>query len=356
MSTGFRLATREDGEGILSIMESDVAKGDIGLLYTRRPNPMDSFLSESGDAVTGVFQNDGKTVGTISCLPRDMTVGGSIRRICYVTNMKRAPWWDGYLNWKEAFKKMYGPVASEVFFCSVVKENETVLRMLKKQRKGMPYAVTMDGYRTYLMSPTVSVGNECPGLRFRQAAEADREALSRFLHTWGGRRNLFPASENYDGRQMPRITDFYLLTDGGEIVSAGALWDRRDCKQYVVSDLSRKMTCFRLMNPVLSLLGYIRIPKKGSTASFTFLSFFLARDDREEYYRTFLNRIRKEVKKTHDILVLGTNFHNPKKEILDRIRVVTFDTELCEIVMSEFAGRERIPYDGTDLEIDCALL
>ncbi|MBO4324505.1 MAG: hypothetical protein J5845_03780 [Lachnospiraceae bacterium] len=356
MSSRFRFASAEDGAGILNIMESDVAKGDLQLLYTRRPNPFDSFKKESPKAVVGIYEDNGKTVGTIAGIPREMYVGGRRRTVCYVTNMKRAADHKGYIKWKDAFDAMYDPLDSQVYYCSVVKDNAGVLKMLKKKRKGMPYAEELDGYRTYIISPTAPVRNYDKKLTFRRAAEEDAAAVIRFLKTHGSRRNLFAAFDRFDGITVPKITDFYLLFDGEEIAAAGALWDRSDSKQYVLKKCSGKMAFVRLLNPLLSLLGYIKLPKEGQQAAFTFLSFFLAKEDSGDFYRTFLYHIRREVKKTHAMFVLGTNDHNPKRAVLDKIRAISFDTTLCEIVMSEFRGAERVKYDPAELEAECAYL
>jgi len=356
MSSRFRLASREDGAGILKIMESDVAKGDLQLLYTRRPNPFDSFKKESPKSVVGIYEDAGDIVGTIAGIPREMYIGGERRNVCYVTNMKRAADRGGFLKWKDAFDAMYDPLDSQVYYCSVVKENAGVLKMLKKKRKGMPYAVELDGYRTYIISPTAPVRRPDSKLTFRRATEEDSEAVLQFLKTWGIRRNLFPAFDSLDGTKVPTITDFYLLFDGDELVAVGALWDRSDSKQYVLKKCSGKMAFVRFLNPVISLLGYIRLPKEGQQAAFTFLSFFFAKEDREDYYRTFLYYIRREVKKTHAMFVLGTNDRNPKRAVLDKIRAISFDTTLCEIVMSEFRGAEKVEFDPTALEAECAYL
>ena len=89
MSNVFSFATSEDGAGILKIMESDIARGEIRLLYTRRPNPYNSFMKESDKSVVGIFKRDGEIVGTIAGIPRNFYVAGDEHNACYVTNMKR---------------------------------------------------------------------------------------------------------------------------------------------------------------------------------------------------------------------------------------------------------------------------
>jgi hypothetical protein len=354
--TLFDLASREDGPGILKVMESDVAKGEIRLLYTRRPNPYDSFKEESKGAVIGVFKKDGEIVGTVVGVPRDMYLEGKSYRACYVTNMKRLESHNGNLNWILAFNEMYDPLASDMYFCSVVKENTGVLKMLRKVRKNLPYTLDIDGYRTYIISPTAPIKNPCPELSFRRAGEEDSGKLLEFIGSLGRKKSLFPLFESFNDENVPKVTDFYMLMEGDEIRAAGALWDKSSSKQYVVKDYSGKVAALRAFNPLISLLGYIRIPPEETEVRFTFLSFFLAEGDEADYYRSFLHHIRGEVRKSYDMFVLGTNEHNPKRPVLDSVRALKFDTQLCEIVMSNFRGAERISFDHKNIEVECALL
>lgn len=356
MSNEFMFATHEDGEGILNIMESDVAKGEIQLLYTRRNNPYDSFKMESSKSVIGIFKNEDKVVGTLAGIPHEMYVNGKKRKVCYVTNMKRLPELDTHINWIDAFYKMYEPLDSEVYFCSIVKENTEVLKMLRKRRKNLPFAEDMESYRTYIISPTASISNPCPNLGFRRATKEDEASIIQFIEKEGSRKNLFPVFSSLEEGSAPKITDFYILFGGGEILALGALWDKRKCKQYVVKGYTGKVAFLRIFNFLISLFGYIKIPKEGSEASFTFLSFFLAKDSNADYYRAFLHNIRSEVKKTHKMFVLGTNESNVKRQILDGMRAITFDTQMCEIDMCDFKNVDKIDFEYSNLEIECALL
>ncbi|MCR4658425.1 MAG: hypothetical protein K5770_19680 [Lachnospiraceae bacterium] len=356
MSAYFQFATESDGDGILKIMEGDAVKGDINLLYTRRPDPVASFFMESGRSVIGVFKNGKEAVGTIACIPREMYINSEAHRVCYVTNMKRAHDYEGLINWIEAFEKMYDPVDSEVFFCSVVKENTDVIKMLTKKRRKLPVAVIMEPYRTYMINPSARIKNPCPKLFFRRAGGGDEREILDFLKTHGSGKNFFPVIDMLDGERNPAVSDFYMLSDGERTVAVGALWDRSLCKQYIVKSYSRKIAVLRCLNGLLSFLGYIRIPKAGSSASFAFLSFFMAENDNTDYYRTFLYHIRKEAAERYDMFVLGTTEYNKKREVLDKVRAITFDTLLCEVKMSDFKNAREIEFSCSGLEVECALL
>lgn len=356
MSNEFSFARHEDGDGILKIMESDITKGNIKLLYTRRDNPYDSFKMEGSGSVVGVYKNEGQAVATIAGIPKEVYINGRKVRACYVTNMKKLPTLDTHVNWIEAFIKLYDPLRSDVYFCSVVKENTDVLKMLRKPRKRLPYVVDMDIYRTYVISASAHIKNPCPNLEFRRATTEDSKAVLTFLKNEGSKKNLFRAFSSFEEEKDLKVTDFMLLLKDKEILALGALWDRRDCKQYVVKEYSGAVGFFRHFNPLISALGYVTIPKEDTLLKFTFLSFFLAKDDCEDYYRAFLSNVRSEVQKTHDMFVLGAASCNPKRAVLDHIRAITFDTQIGEILMNDFRESPEIKFDYTNLEVECALL
>ena len=356
MSAKFGFAGKEDGKGVLEIMESDIAKGDIQLLYTRRPDAYASLMEESSKTVVGIFKDDEKIVGTVTGIPRTMWINGGKKTVCYVTGMKCLGSYPGLINWIEAFQKMYDPLDSDIYYCSIVKENTDVIKMLKKVRKKLPFSVGMDFYRTYIISPTAKVKNPCPELSFSRATEDDEAAILDFLKKYGQCKNFFPDIPSFEEENVPDLKDFYLLKDGEAIRAVGALWDRSHSKQYVVKKYANKVKLLRIMNPVISKIGYITLPKEDTEVKFTFLSFFLAEDENADYYRSFLHHIRSEVKKKYAMFVLGTNEHNAKRAVLDEVRSIKFDTELCEVVMSNFRGAERINMDYHNLEVECALL
>lgn len=356
MSTVFDFAVNSDADGILEILEDDVAEGAIRILYTRRDNPLESYAAESEKSVVGVIRNNGRVSATIACIPRKIYLEGKQCMLSYVTGYKKRKDEKAIINWPEAFDRMYHATECDLYCCSVVAENEKVLKMLHKKRKGIPYAIPIDTYHTYILSPRAHVHGMNRKLTFRQAVSEDEEELIGFYQTYGSRKNLFPVIDSADFISGLDISDYYILSDGVEILAAGALFDRSNCKQYLVKEYAGYMKFFRAFNPIVSLLGYVDIPKENVPFSFAFLSFFLAKEDNDTYFRTFLNHILKIASAKFSMVILGTNGHNPKKKILDSVRHISFSTQLNEINLSEMSGKDIPEYDKENIEVECALL
>lgn len=361
---GFSFATPEDSAGILRIMEADITPGGLQLLYTRRDDPCGSFLAESPGTVVGVIKAEEKEVATIAAIPRKMYIGGIPRKVCYVTNMKRLKDADVFINWYEMFKEMCREVGCDFYFCSLLNDNEEVQKMLHKKRRYMPYSEVMCGYKTYIINP----GSRTFLLRLKNGAgqnlkaglcrgrNCDEAEIVSFLNDTGRDRDLFPVIKKLSDIGDIRAEDFCLLKRDGHIVAAGALWDRRKVKQYVVKGCHGIYAVLRLLNPVLPLLGYIQIPGDDKTADFAFISFLLAMDDREEYYRILLEYICKEAAGRYKMLVIGTDSANAKRSLLDSLKSVSFETQFNEIIMTNMDSRIPPEYDRGRIEAECALL
>lgn len=365
-TSGFFFADSNDSAGILNIMESDITPGGLQLLYTRRDDPYASFLEESREAKVGVIKSDGRVIATIAALPRKMYINGTPRRVCYVSNMKRLKDCDINLNWYEMFKEMCMALDCDLYFCSLLDDNAEVKRMLHKKRRYMPYSEPLCGYKTYIINPGVRMDKRSrycfrdvsrdTGVEFVRAGKNDEDDIVRFLNDNGGNRDFFPVFDSLSDIGDIRAEDFYLIRKAGCIVAAGAVWDRRNVKQYVLKRCSGIYAFLRFLNPILPLFGYIKLPDDDTVADCAFISFLMAMDDKEEYLRAILFFICRETKDRYPMLIIGTDETNAKRPVLDSYRSVSFTTQLNEIIMTNIDGKTRPEHFLSSPEVECALL
>ncbi len=353
---GYYPAAKEDGEEILKIMEEDAAPGDISLLYTRRDNPYTSFLMENKDAQVGVIKKNGRVVATIAAIPRNMYIGGVSKRVCYVTNMKRLKSCDAAINWYKMFEDMCRKVDCDVYYCSLIEDNTDVRRMLAKKRRFMPYTTPICTYKTYIISTKARLGADCAGYEFTRAGKADEADLLDFIKRCGRDRNFFPVFERLSDVGDIKAEDFYVLKRSGVITAAGAVWDRRNVKQYVLNRCRGIYALLRFINPVISALGYIKLPKDDTVVDLAFLSFLLSEDGDEEKYRIFISLLLREMSDKYPMLVIGTDINNPKYRVLEKIRSISFKTEINEVIMTGIDGKVPPSFDIGNVEVECALL
>ncbi len=210
-------------------------------------------------------------------------------------------------------------------------------------------------YTTYMIAPYFQFKTTNNGYVFKRAESTDKATLIDFLNTEGRKKDLFPVIESLEQFTDLGAEDFYILKNGKEIIAAGALWNQSGYRQYIVKKYRGIMKLARCFNPILSLLGYIRLPKENENIDFPMLSFFLAKNDNEDYYKAFLNGIVREVKKNYGMFVIGTTESYFADGIYKKLKSIRFDTEIYSIEF--FSGVERSKQIAKDkLWLECGLL
>lgn len=347
-------ASAEDGKEILRILESSAAQGGIELVYTRREDAWVSYMKEPGQAHVFVSKNGSRTVGTCAELVRQVYIGGEKCTAAYVCGLKKDAEYDGMVGFGPGFIPALQHDDVDFYYCSVVADNTEAQRMFAKNSRALSMRPIAE-YKTYIFSPRVRVKAPSHALTFRQATQADLPALLEFLNTEGRKKDLFPVMESLEPFHGLTVDNFYLLLDGNHIVAVGGLWDQTDYKQYIVKKYHGMMKLARIANPLLSALGYIRLPKENAPLNLAMLSFFLSKEDNRVFYRIFLKEIRREVAKSHAIFVLGVPKSHFAAPMLDKLPHICFETKLYEITFP-WSSQAYKKADPNTICPECALL
>lgn len=348
------IASPEDGKEILRILESSAVQGGIELVYTRRDDAYASYMKEAGQAHVFVSKDGERTVGTCAELVRQVYIGGEKRKVAYICGLKKDAAYNGLVGFGPGFIKALQHDDVDFYYCSVVTDNVEVQTMFGKGNRALSMQPVAE-YKTYIFSPRVRMKASKHGLTFRQATKEDLTDLLAFLNAEGKRKDLFPVIDSLEQFHGLTVENFYLLLENNAIVAAGALWDQTGYKQYIVKKYHGMIKLARIVNPLLTALRYIRLPKKDTPLDLVMLSFFLSKDDDDAYYRVFLNEVCREIAKAHSIFVLGL----PKKHfavpILDRLRNISFETRLYEITFP-WNSQEYAKLNPDNIHPECGLL
>ena len=343
-----------DGKEILRILESSAAKGNIELIYTRRPDAYESYMKESGKARVFISRNHERAVGTCAEIIREVYIGGEVCRAAYVCGLKKDAEYVGSVGFGARFIRDLQRDDIDFYFCSVVAENTDARRMFEKSRRLLEMKQTI-GYKTYILSPKVKVKAKKHSFTFRRATENDTDRLIDFLNTQGKKKDLFPVVKSFDGFYNLGVEDFYLLLDGENIIATAALWNQTGYKQYVVKRYGRIMRLARIFNPLLSALRYIKLPKENKPLDFPMLAFFLCKDDSTDNYLIFLNEIKREVSQKYGMFVFGLPDGHFARPFADKLPSISFETKLYEIKFPWSEQKYKAP-DPQKAFFECGLL
>lgn len=345
-------ARPEDGKAILRILESAPAKGGIELLYTRRPDAYASYQKEFGESRIFVSRDKERVIGTCAELVREVYLGGKPAKVAYLCGLKKDADYEGNVGFGLGFIRALVRENIDCYFCSVVSDNRQAQEMFGKGSRVL-HMQEMQDYTTYILKPRVSVKAELCDCHFRQATKADERGIVAFYEQEGRKKDLFPVITSTEQFYGLATEDFYLLEKDGKIVAAAALWNQTVYKQYVVKKYSGIMKFARLLNPILSMLGYIKLPKENQGMDFPMLSFFLSSDDNKTYYKAFLEYIQREIAKKYDMYVIGIPKNHFAAELFGKMRSIHFDTKLYSVRFLQKVVKE---IDKERLYPECGLL
>ena len=354
MSGSKYTATPQDGQEILRILESSAAKGNIELIYTRRPDAYESYKKDAKDARVFISRNGDRAIGTCAELIREVYIGGESRRAAYLCGLKKDAEYHGGVGFGARFIQGLQQDDIDFYYCSVVAENTDARRMFEKSRRLLSMN-SISGYKTYIINPNVKIKVPKHTFTFRRATESDTSTLLNFLNTEGKRKDMFPVVKSLDDFYNLHISDFYLLLDGENIIATAALWKQTEYKQYIVKRYGGAMKLARVFNPILSALRYIKLPQENEPLDFPMLAFFLCKDDNADNYRIFLNEIKQEISKSYGMFVIGLPDSHYARPIIDKLPSVNFKTEIYEIKFPWSEQKYKAP-DPQSVYLECGLL
>ncbi len=348
------IATPAEGKEILRVLESSAAKGGIQLLYTRRPDAYASYMTEAADARVFVSRDGDRIVGTCARLVREVYVGGEPVKAAYLCGLKKDAAYRGSVGFGRQFLRALQRADIGLYYCSVIADNAATRQMFGKKRRTLAMA-PLTAYTTHILRPKAGRTRLRHPFTFRQATPADTSALLAFLNDEGRNKDLFPVVRSLEAFSGLGVENFYLLLEGETLVAAAALWDQSHYKQYVVKEYTGWMKLARAANPLLSLLGYVKLPRENIPLTFPFLSFLVSRGDAEAYYRVLLCEMQREIAKTYRMFVIGLPREHPAASVVGRMRGIRFDSILYRITFPESLSG-RIAPNLRNLQPECGWL
>ena len=349
-------ASPEDGQEILRVLESSAAEGNIELVYTRRPDAYASYMREWGDTRVFVSKDgeNGRVIGTCAEIIRDVYISGRPARAAYLCGLKKDADYPGTVGFGPRLIKSLVREDVDFYYCSVVTDNEAAQTMFAKDGRLMQMQ-PLTPFTTHILSSRVRVRAPRNGYTFRRAREEDREALAAFFHDEGSRHDLFPALPSPDAPDGLSLAEWFLLFDKDRIAACCALWNQTGYRQYVVSRYRGIMKEARVLNTLLPLFGYIRLPRENVPLDFPMLSFLLARDDDCTLYRALLHEIVPIIRKQYGMYVIGLPDSHPASPMIKKLPAVRFGTVLYAVRFPWSNQEYRTP-DAGRLHPECGML
>ena len=339
------LASSADADALVRLYESDDFTGDISVLYTRRPDPWASLLAEGDRVVVPTVTDtvDGVLLGMGACVVRDAWVNGEPRRVGYLTGLKGLPEYRGkvpVIPRVYAYLREHTADDVELYYTTILADNEPVRRMLERRRRNMPEYRLVGGY-------TASCFRwRAPRTRSYRLARGTVAELSALQPAGPDAPNLAPCGP------LPGLTDadVWLLRDrAGEVVAGCGVLDQRAHKQYIVTRYGGRYRWLRHLPTALA--GYPRLPRENAVADHASVTNLVVRGDDPELARLFLGFVGG-AHRGRDFLMWGHADSDPLGPALSRGRSVAYRSLLYTVHFTD----DSLALDGRPVRLEVALL
>jgi len=311
-----RLAAPQDEPALRRLFSSITMDADLSLRVDREPDFF-ALYEIQGDAVcepwVGIL--DGELVGLGTLVARNGYLGGEVRRIGYLGDLRLDPRIRG----REVLATLYGPCLDGfatrhgvgVFYTAVIASNARAVRALtgpSAHDLGIP---TYHLLQRFSIRAVQTIGARRPGRaarrtwRVRRASEADLPALARLLDH-DARTRAFGAPIDADRleRSFARwpglaVEDVHLLErrDTGELVGSLAPWDATPVKQTVVTAYRGSMRWVRRSYDIAAtLVRAPRLPAPGSALRYCYATHHAVTDPDPEAARLLVHAAWRSVR------------------------------------------------------------
>ena len=294
----YRLATRDDNEGILRLMHSIVMPGDIELVYMKRPDFFKA-IGIQGDnfQVLVACRGDGEIVATGVRALRRAYVNGEARTIGYLGELRVGPAGRGLrvlLNGYAAMKELMTDGRSFLHITTIVEGNRNAKAALTWRNKysSIPSYVDMGLLNTYFIFP-VFPKRRSRRFTVQRGSLESLDAIVEFIDSRARLRQFHPVYTRDFFLNLPgfRIEDFTILLDDGRIAGVAALWDQTGFKQILVKKYNGRMRLLKML-----FGGFL--PAEGEVISNACLSFVAIEGDRADVLEALLTHVHEDVRRT----------------------------------------------------------
>ncbi len=331
------LAIEDDEPRLRKLLKTNPIFGTISMFYQKEPNFFKAAWVGNQDLKTIVMKNDQKEIIAFQTTGiRDVYLGGVIRRIGYLTNLRVDKNFQGKGILKEGFdfiKKLDLQTKVPFYYSTVISANKKALRILAKPRRG---GLNFIGQGTYLTKALVIFNRKKEVSNKYKIIRGSKDKLNEivdFLNIEGKKKNFFPhytfADFGSDFLKDFKVEDFYLAFDSNEIVGVVGKWDQNNFKQNIIAGYSGFFRFHNLFNFFGLFLGLPKLPAVGQKLNFLYLSFIVVKNNDNQIFSDLLKSVYNDlIDSSYVYLVLGLHEKDPLISSLRDFFCITYKSTL----------------------------
>lgn len=328
-SIHIRRATDDDGAALCELFARVPMETELALSIRRDPDFSALLRLQSDDWECWVAEEEGRVEAMASFAFRDGYLGGELRRVGYLGDLRLSPRVQG----RHLLNRVYGPLLADLAeargcaasLTAVIASNARALRALtvqNRRQRGMPRYTPLRDFRIRNLHLTVPRWPRRSAFRVRRAAATDIPALAAFLDADARRRPFgqpMPEGElRRRLREWPglRIDSFYLAEHGaGALSGCLAVWDAAPVKRTVVAAYRGRMRRVKMGYDLAArLLRFPRLPDPGQELRYLYATHQAVPSEDPAVLRALLERVYADQRRTGCVLL---SFFAPEGDPLE---------------------------------------
>jgi hypothetical protein len=331
-------ATEDDGDAILEILEEPDFKGDLSIIYTRRPNPTISFYREGEKVMIMLckLKETHELIGFGCCTVQTLYVNAKETKVGYLSGLRVKKKYrmmpflliDAYNELIKWIKQQN----IKLLYTTVLEANVKVQKMFEKKRRRFPNYIPVAEYTVYCSTVRLKKP-EYSGYIVRSATTDDVGDILDLLGRARYKYDLFPKlnKEGLMGNTDEGLhySQFYIARSkvDGSICACVYVWNQIGYKQHIIGGYNGIYKVLKHLSPVLPYVGYPKLPKEGSVLKYYTLSFFNYKEGCLEAMELLIKHIaRKSTESSY--FLMGVTKDDELNPMLSRLAKITYKSKL----------------------------
>lgn len=336
----FSFATEKDDKDILELYEALEFEGNISIIYTKRPSPLNSLKKEGHIVFLPIIREKSTNtlVAMASWVIKKAYIGGELKNVAYLGSFKVHKNYRNKIPFlKESYRLLYEKTKDyvDIYYSTILEENILAQKIFEKPRKNMPKYNFVDNYTSFFLKTGKKIKNEDFSLE---------EGYSKHLTDY--------YKSNYKDDFSPLLSDyindidfriFLIKNNKGEKIGAFALWNQTSYKQYIVKRYSGLYKVLKYFPT--QLFGYPKLPKEKELINCCSLSFVIAKDKK---VFEFIIKKACELSVDYDFIMMGLTHSHRYFDIMNTFKSVKYKSKFYTV---EYSGKKYERKGNINLEI-----
>ena len=325
--TEIRIAKASDNAGLLALTHATPMKGSITLRIDRQPDFF-RLTDLRGDSMTFVAARGERVIGCISASRQKCFVGGVMRDVFYIADLKIDPEFAGTPTAFRLLRSLGGAVrATDVDLAiTVISHGNARAVQLLDGRLGLPRWQSAGSFHVAELLPRAFKPRGAYVIR--PAAEEDAPSIAKLINDVHCARELAAVVSAQDVIPGERSRPIVALI-GGEVVAAIVLYDVNDAKQNVVIDASPSVRLsLRLLQAGELLLRSFRAPRIARPIRVLYVRWPACKPQHPGALHQLIEHARRAAYVDHySFAVVGFHERDPMREAATAFPRLTFRSD-----------------------------